>query len=234
MNGDIMLFVCLEIFFARIIDVSISTFRMMIMVRKKSIFTPILAFCEVFVWFIAARKALKECHITLEDQTLSKLKKGYQENLTQLSIENMTKYFNQIYKKNVDNSIIKHWLKHLGNMSEVDEKLISTLSYLQKKYELVILTNWFYISQYNRLKKAKIANFFKEIISGETAMKPNFKAFKKAMGDHLPEECLMVGDNYLIDILPAKKLGMSVYLITEKEEKDIPTIKNVYELKSIL
>ena len=58
MNGDIMLFVCLEIFFARIIDVSISTFRMMIMVRKKSIFTPILAFCEVFVWFIAARKAL--------------------------------------------------------------------------------------------------------------------------------------------------------------------------------
>ena len=53
-----MLFVCLEIFFARIIDVSISTFRMMIMVRKKSIFTPILAFCEVFVWFIAARKAL--------------------------------------------------------------------------------------------------------------------------------------------------------------------------------
>ncbi len=53
-----MLSVCLEIFLARIIDVSISTFRTMIMVRKKSIFTPILAFCEVFIWFIAARKAL--------------------------------------------------------------------------------------------------------------------------------------------------------------------------------
>ena len=53
-----MLFVCLEIFLARIVDVSISTFRMMIMVKKKSILTPILAFCEVFVWFIAARKAL--------------------------------------------------------------------------------------------------------------------------------------------------------------------------------
>lgn len=53
-----MLFTCLEIFLARIVDVSISTFRMMIMVRKKSIFTPIFAFCEVFVWFIAARKAL--------------------------------------------------------------------------------------------------------------------------------------------------------------------------------
>lgn len=53
-----MLFVCLEIFLARIIDVSISTFRMMIMVRKKSILIPILAFMEVFIWFIAARKAL--------------------------------------------------------------------------------------------------------------------------------------------------------------------------------
>lgn len=53
-----MLFVCLEIFLARIIDVTISTFRMMMMVRKKSILIPILAFCEVFVWFIAARKAL--------------------------------------------------------------------------------------------------------------------------------------------------------------------------------
>ncbi len=58
MNGGIMLFTCLEIFLARIIDVSISTFRTMIMIRKKSILTPILAFLEVFVWFIAARKAL--------------------------------------------------------------------------------------------------------------------------------------------------------------------------------
>lgn len=53
-----MLLTCLEIFFARIIDVSISTFRTMIMVKKKSFITPILAFCEVFIWFIAARKAL--------------------------------------------------------------------------------------------------------------------------------------------------------------------------------
>ena len=53
-----MLFTCLTIFFARIVDVSISTFRTMIMVKKKSFITPILAFCEVFVWFMAARKAL--------------------------------------------------------------------------------------------------------------------------------------------------------------------------------
>lgn len=53
-----MLFVCLEIFLARIVDVSISTFRTMIMLRKRSFVIPILAFFEVFVWFMAARKAL--------------------------------------------------------------------------------------------------------------------------------------------------------------------------------
>lgn len=53
-----MLFTCVSIFFARIIDVSISTFRTMIMVKKKSLITPILAFCEVFIWFMAARQAL--------------------------------------------------------------------------------------------------------------------------------------------------------------------------------
>lgn len=53
-----MLFTCLTIFFARIVDVSISTFRTLLMVKKKSFITPILAFCEVFIWFMAARKAL--------------------------------------------------------------------------------------------------------------------------------------------------------------------------------
>ena len=53
-----MLFTCFTIFLARIVDVTISTFRTMIMVKRKGILIPILAFFEVFIWFIAARKAL--------------------------------------------------------------------------------------------------------------------------------------------------------------------------------
>ena len=82
----------------------------------------------------AAKKALEECNITIEDKTFSKLQRSYQENLTQISIENMTNYFNRLYNQNVDNTLIKCWLKHLGTMSEKDENLISTLSYLQQKY----------------------------------------------------------------------------------------------------
>ena len=53
-----MLFTCIEIFLARILDVSISTLRTMIMVKKESFVIPVLAFFEVFIWFFAARAAL--------------------------------------------------------------------------------------------------------------------------------------------------------------------------------
>ena len=53
-----MALLCLKIFSARILDVSISTFRTMIMVRGEKIINAILAFIEVFIWFFAARSAL--------------------------------------------------------------------------------------------------------------------------------------------------------------------------------
>ena len=53
-----MVFICIKIFFARLLDVSISTFRTMIMMRGKKLISSLLAFLEVFVWFYAARTAL--------------------------------------------------------------------------------------------------------------------------------------------------------------------------------
>ena len=53
-----MFLTCLSIFFARIADVSICTFRTMMMVKRKSIIVPILAFLEAFIWFMVVRKAL--------------------------------------------------------------------------------------------------------------------------------------------------------------------------------
>ncbi len=59
-TGDTMnlVFLCIKIFFARILDVSIGTVRTMIMVRGKMYITAILAFIEVFIWFLVAREAL--------------------------------------------------------------------------------------------------------------------------------------------------------------------------------
>ena len=53
-----LLFLCIKIFFARILDVSIGTIRTLIMVKGKIYITTILAFLEVLIWFIVAKEAL--------------------------------------------------------------------------------------------------------------------------------------------------------------------------------
>ena len=53
-----MFAICLKIFFARIIDVSIGSVRTITMVRGKSIISALLAFIETIIWFIVAKEAL--------------------------------------------------------------------------------------------------------------------------------------------------------------------------------
>lgn len=53
-----LVFLCLKIFFARILDVSIGTVRTVIMVKGKIYITTFLAFIEVLIWLIVAREAL--------------------------------------------------------------------------------------------------------------------------------------------------------------------------------
>lgn len=49
---------CLKIFFARILDVSIGTVRTIFVVKGKNVVASFLAFVEVIIWFIVAREAL--------------------------------------------------------------------------------------------------------------------------------------------------------------------------------
>ncbi len=49
---------CLKIFFARIADVSLGTIKTVYSVRGKTLKSGILAFIEIFIWFLVAREAL--------------------------------------------------------------------------------------------------------------------------------------------------------------------------------
>ena len=53
-----IILVCLKIFFARIIDVSLGTIRTILVVRGERFKGAMIAFFEVFVWFLVAREAL--------------------------------------------------------------------------------------------------------------------------------------------------------------------------------
>ena len=49
---------CLKVFFARIIDVSLGTFRTIITVKGKSVYASLIGFIEVLVWFLVVKEAL--------------------------------------------------------------------------------------------------------------------------------------------------------------------------------
>jgi len=52
------LLLCLKIFFARILDVSISTVRTVYVLKGKTSIVATLAFLEITIWFLVAREAI--------------------------------------------------------------------------------------------------------------------------------------------------------------------------------
>jgi len=54
-----LFFVCIKIFFARILDVTIGTVRSNVSLRDKKFIAAILAFFETLLWFLVAREALR-------------------------------------------------------------------------------------------------------------------------------------------------------------------------------
>ena len=53
-----MVLLCIKIFFARILDVSLGTIRTIMTVKSKHIGAGIIGFLEVFVWFVIVQEAL--------------------------------------------------------------------------------------------------------------------------------------------------------------------------------
>ena len=53
-----MILICIKIFLARILDVSLGTIRTVLIVHGSRLKGAILAFFEVFIWFLIAREAL--------------------------------------------------------------------------------------------------------------------------------------------------------------------------------
>lgn len=53
-----LLFLCIKIFLARIVDVSFGTIRTIMTVKGKRLYATMIGFVEVFIWFIIVKEAL--------------------------------------------------------------------------------------------------------------------------------------------------------------------------------
>lgn len=55
---DNIVFLCLLVFFARIVDTSLSTLATVFIVKDRTVFAVLMSFIQVFVWFIVVRETL--------------------------------------------------------------------------------------------------------------------------------------------------------------------------------
>jgi YjjG family noncanonical pyrimidine nucleotidase len=116
------------------------------------------------------------------------------------------------------------------------------LEYLHPKYNLHIITNGFFDNQAMKMKAAGITHFFKSVTCSHSAKarKPEKAIFEFALNQAKAtvNQSVMIGDNYDVDILGAKNVGMDFVFFNpsnnfmKNEEKSM--VKHLLELKDFL
>lgn len=109
-----------------------------------------------------------------------------------------------------------------------DEKLIDELKILQKKYQLICVTNNPVLPARKTLDALGISEFFPEIVGLDTCFKskPALEPFETAVerlsksseSGIKAENCIAIGDRYDIDIALPLKMGMGGILVNGVEE----------------
>ena len=116
-----------------------------------------------------------------------------------------------------------------------DKELVETIKYLSSKYDLYVISNWFTNVQSKRLENVGLLTYFKKVIGADiNFFKPDKRCFDVILNMYNPEECMYIGDNLNLDIIPAIEVGMSAIWKTKQKSDKYKTIESIYELKNIL
>lgn len=109
------------------------------------------------------------------------------------------------------------YVKAVSEKTILFPEVHETLTYLQPRYALHVLTNGFADVQYRKLDRSGLRNYFTHIITSEEAgaHKPSPWIFKYALEKigATAKECLMVGDDPDVDLGGARDAGMDQMLV---------------------
>ena len=140
------------------------------------------------------------------------------------------KFFSKKLNIYLNDNFLKIFFEQLKSaIPNYNQKIIDMLESLNN-YELVLLSNFFKESQMNRLKNMKIDKYFSEYY-GEKLIKPNEFAYISSLGNNLPSECVIVGDNLKLDIEIPSKLGLNtIYINSKNDNKFGVTLRSVEDI----
>ena len=140
---------------------------------------------------------------------------------------------------NIDNNlslkkdVIIEWVNQLSHLSYIELETVETLKYLDEKYQLYALTNFFTKSQVNRLENAEVLKYFTSVCGIDNVKaKPSSEAFDLVVtGDS--EDYLIVGDRIETDITGGNNYGIDTCWLNKNGAINESNITPTYEIKSI-
>ncbi len=167
-----------------------------------------------------------------------------------ISKENLRhqRFYQTLKTKNIDNydladKLDQQYIAESPKKTVLMPQAMETLEYLKGKgYHMHIITNGFNEVQFVKLRCSKIDTFFDSVTTSEMAccQKPHARIFEYAVQPLKTQNrrCIMVGDDWDIDIKGAKDFGWDQVFFNPQGKKISfkPTkeIKSLGELKAFL
>ncbi len=163
----------------------------------------------------------------------------YEDTHEKYDVSVLSKFLTDKLDINITDEMIEKWIEINTQCNDyLLDETIEVLEYLKNKnYSLVVLTNWFYKTQASRLNNIGILKYFDEVFAGDTYVKPNDKSYLNAIGEYEPEECVMIGDNIIKDVLTPSKLGITAFYYNpnnkEYDKDNIIAIDSLNRIKEM-
>lgn len=135
------------------------------------------------------------------------------------------------------------FLDDIVEYNEVVEGSFEILDYLKEKnYKIHVITNGFEEVTHRKIEGSKMTQYFETVTSADSLgiRKPNPKIFDYAlkMANATKEESILIGDDWIADVLGAKNYELDVIFFDVFKEQpaleEIKRVENLIEIKDYL
>ncbi|MBN2164841.1 MAG: HAD-IA family hydrolase [Marinilabiliaceae bacterium] len=175
------------------------------------------------IWDFTANynEALKDIYIKYNLKSLYSIFDSFKHKLKQYNYS-LSFFLDTILPKKLSTQIINDFEEILSKKIALIHGTEKTLSYLQQKYTLHIITNGTAPHQKQKIENTNLNKYFKTIyISDEIGVKKPQKAFFEYViksSNAKKNKSLIIGDSWNSDILGAKSFGLEAIYINKKNK----------------
>ena len=149
---------------------------------------------------------------------------GYEKVYNRYDKDLYLKYFSDRLNIKLEDRFLQIFFDELKSAVSANGEQIKAMLDNLNDYELVLLSNYFEISQRNRLSTMGINDYFIEYY-GEKLIKPNPEVYLEAASKNAPGECIIVGDDKKLDIDTPKSLGFKTIYVNP--QGDIEKVEQI-------